>query len=258
MRNWRVVSASEAGSGHIARGIGCQDAHGYRLLSNGALSIAVADGAGSARLSANGAALAVKSSLEFLSGRDFEDARNTASATTIATALKSAASVAREAIARHCRTIAEAEPDSDVHVAQFATTLLLLYLDVDVSAVLQIGDGAVVIQSDDDNLEVLTTSGHEDYVNETTFLTSERAIEDCGTRIDFDRVIRAVTVMTDGMQLLGVDHSSNTAFKPFFGPLFRFARDPSTNDNALAEFLRSERVCERTDDDKTLVIAVQS
>src|SRR5438876_7437042 len=51
---WRRLGASVIGSGHISRGVECQDAHGVAELPDGTLVIAVADGAGSARRSAEG------------------------------------------------------------------------------------------------------------------------------------------------------------------------------------------------------------
>ena len=65
-------------------------------------------------------------------------------------------------------------------------------------------------------------------------------------------------MLTDGIQLLAVRYADNTAHEPFFEPLFEFAENPNSSNAELEEFLRSERVCERTDDDKTLVLAVRN
>ncbi|MGI8553815.1 MAG: protein phosphatase 2C domain-containing protein, partial [Dehalococcoidia bacterium] len=62
--DWRVLGASVAGSGHRRIGRGCDDAHAYRRLDDGTLVLAVADGAGSASRSADGAARAVQAVLE--------------------------------------------------------------------------------------------------------------------------------------------------------------------------------------------------
>lgn len=64
-------------------------------------------------------------------------------------------------------------------------------------------------------------------------------------------------MLSDGIQLLALRYADNTAHDPFFRPLFEFAGNPASTNAELEEFLRSERVCERTDDDKTLVLAIR-
>jgi hypothetical protein len=52
-----------------------------------------------------------------------------------------------------------------------------------------------------------------------------------------------------------------TPHKPFFAPLFRFSGEWKEEEDAkqqLESFLRSPRVCERTDDDLTLLLATFS
>jgi hypothetical protein len=67
-----------------------------------------------------------------------------------------------------------------------------------------------------------------------------------------------VALSTDGLLRLALKLPGGEPHAPFFAPLFNFV---SANDDAvqaqqrLAEFLNSERVCARTDDDKTLVLA---
>ena len=65
--SWNVVGASVQGTSHQQNDdIPCQDAHGYRVLLNGVIVIAVADGAGSATRSDEGAQRAVKQALDSL------------------------------------------------------------------------------------------------------------------------------------------------------------------------------------------------
>src|SRR5438105_15346351 len=60
---WRVVGASVTGTGHQKMGRGCDDAHRVRISSTGSLLLAVADDAGSASRSAEGAACVVHAAL---------------------------------------------------------------------------------------------------------------------------------------------------------------------------------------------------
>src|SRR2546427_12564589 len=61
---WRVVGASVTGTGHQKMGRGCDDAHRFRISSTGSLFLAVADGAGSASRSAEGAGYVVQTALQ--------------------------------------------------------------------------------------------------------------------------------------------------------------------------------------------------
>ena len=111
--------------------------------------------------------------------------------------------------------------------------------------------------NDGESLEVMTAKGDSEYVNQTTFITSTSYLETACFASRPSGDVRGLAVMTDGMQLLAVHHSNNTAFGAFFAPMFRFAADPTSTDEALADFLMSEAVCRRTDDDKTLVLTVR-
>src|SRR5262245_35392736 len=68
-RPWRVYGVSVRGTSHLATDTPCQDANRYRVLPDGTLIIAIADGAGSASHSRDGAALAVDQVIESLTRR---------------------------------------------------------------------------------------------------------------------------------------------------------------------------------------------
>src|SRR4051794_1156891 len=63
---WRALAASVTGSGHRARGIGCEDASAVEVLDDGTLLIAVADGAGSAPRASEGSTRAVAAAMAAL------------------------------------------------------------------------------------------------------------------------------------------------------------------------------------------------
>src|SRR6266851_128214 len=60
--NWRLIGASVTGTAHTKGGLPCQDANAYREVAGCAL-LAVADGAGSAERSAEGAQCASQAAL---------------------------------------------------------------------------------------------------------------------------------------------------------------------------------------------------
>jgi hypothetical protein len=60
--------------------------------------------------------------------------------------------------------------------------------------------------------------------------------------------------MTDGLQLVAFDLATGVPHAPFFAPFFSFVAGDGEVAQ-LTEFLGSERVAERTDDDVTLAVA---
>ena len=67
-------------------------------------------------------------------------------------------------------------------------------------------------------------------------------------------------MLTDGLQPLALNYAAKAAHAPFFVPMFRplrVAPSGATVLAALRNFLDSPRVNERTDDDKTLILATR-
>jgi hypothetical protein len=66
--------------------------------------------------------------------------------------------------------------------------------------------------------------------------------------------------MTDGLLNLALQRPGYAPHTRFFEPLVQFcsqAEEPHEASAQLSAFLASERVCARTDDDKTLVVAAR-
>lgn len=238
--SWSAVGATVRGSGH--RTIGCQDAHRVELQA-GRLVIAVADGAGSAPLAATGAALAVDRAvaavLEAPGGAPAEVAT---SATRVArAALDDAAAV------RGCP------------VTHLATTLLVVIVDDDSLTSAQVGDGAVVTRGSA-GLSLVDPPERGEYLNETTFLTSGRWAESMRVSTTPVAGIEGLAVMSDGLQILALDLADDRPHGGFFEPLWGWlARcdDLGAAGRELNDFLASERVQSRADDDLTLVVATR-
>jgi hypothetical protein len=226
---WRPLAASVAGAGHRARGVGCEDASCVEVLDDGTLLIAVADGAGSAPLAAEGSVRAVDAAMEALrAGVDL-------------CAVMEGARLALEPVVAGER------------LGDRATTLLVVRAGPATIETAQVGDGAVVVRRGD-TLEVVAADVKGEYLNETCFLTSDGWRES----LRFDAVdaagVDGIAAMTDGLQLVAFDLSTGVPHAPFFAPFFSFAAGDGEVAQ-LAEFLGSERVGERTDDDVTLAVA---
>jgi len=245
-RPWRVTAASVPGSKRAAGESG-DDAHAW-TIEGGWLVAAVADGAGSARRSAEGATLAAAFFVEHFAWALAEEP------TVSADRLFDSFEATRIALERLCSRAGGSLND-------FATTLCVAVAsDTEVWAA-QVGDGAVVLQTAGD-FEALASTTRGEFLNETTFLTSS------SWRREASVERRSVTspslaLLTDGLGLLALDLVSGVPHAPFFEPLFAFcastndAIDRDTDEGAigLERFLRSERVGSRTDDDLTLLIA---
>jgi hypothetical protein len=243
---WSALGVSVAGTSHHARDVPCQDCNRYALFGPAGdwLVVAVADGAGSASRAEVGAALVC----EQLVGRILdlkpdgpldEDAARCLFAEVRAALLD------------------EAERLS-VPPRELACTAILAVIGPGTAAFAQLGDGAIVVGGEGYR-RVVFWPQPEEYANATDFLTDPR----------FDRALRfeaateevsELCVFTDGLQRLALDFANETTHTPFFDPLFARVRDAANAADLqapLREFLTSPRVNERTDDDKTLVLATR-
>src|SRR5262249_11494427 len=96
-----------------------------------------------------------------------------------------------------------------------------------------------------------------EYANSTNFITAnnfDQRLEFVSTHAGFSDV----ALLTDGLERLALHFDSQTPHAPFFDPFFRALRateDYQVLNEALAKFLASDSVRERSDDDKTLILA---
>jgi len=247
---WRVAGASVQGTSHEARAEGCQDAHAYRVLTNGTLVIAVADGAGSAPRSAEGARRAADTLTAWLG--DELEAQLPESETAWRVLTTEAFRQARRGVARLAQS--KRKP-----VRLFATTLTCAVATQDYLIVGQIGDGIAVGQDDEGTLIAPIRPRRGEYANEAAFLTMRSALNYLDIAVS-PLAIQAVAVTTDGMLRLATKLPSYEPSLAFYRPLLAFAanaENAADAEDALAAFLASERVRARTDDDKTLVLAAR-
>jgi hypothetical protein len=261
-RQWRVLGASVRGTSHEKIGRGCDDAHRYLQLENGTLLIAVADGAGTASRSSEGASCAVQTACDRAAAMlaqhaEFEEQGQWEELLLIVlksvrAELEACATRARVPLAEAAQQGASADAPS---LREFATTLLFLIASRHWLAAVQIGDGAIVVQHADGKLEALPTADSSEYLDETNFVTNGHYLDAAHYFVLREPDIRHIALFSDGLSLLALNFPTNTPHAPFFAPLFTFAGGSGSEDD-LVSFLRSERVCKRTDDDKTLVLAV--
>jgi len=243
---WTVLGESVIGTGHRTRSVPCQDAFRFRLLGPAGewLVVAVADGAGSASHADIGATVACDEFVRLVEQRDFD------SLLTRNGVIQLFADVRGSIIA--------AAETQGVRPREMACTALLALVGPESAAFAQLGDGAIVAGSESDYRTVFWPEPAE-YANVTDFLTDELFAETVRFEVSNGRH-SDVAVFTDGLQRLALDYAAVGPHQEFFRPLFHRLRsepDPETLFEPFRAFLDSPRVNERTDDDKTLVLAAR-
>ncbi|VUS45930.1 PP2C family serine/threonine-protein phosphatase [Klebsiella spallanzanii] len=248
---WRLVYGSEVGTSHLSTQTPCQDRCLARvdMLNDGQplLSLFVSDGAGSAQRGGEGAELAVEAASTWLAGRVRQGAfeLNEALAVDIVLVIKErilAVAAAHSLIAR-----------------DYACTFLGVISMENATLIMQIGDGGVAVDCGE-GLEVPLVPMTGEYANMTWFVTDEDAVNVLETHFMPARALK-VAAFTDGIQRLALNLTDNTPYEPFFTPFFNVMASVSPQQAAmlpdlLVEFLGSPSVNERTDDDKTLALAL--
>lgn len=155
---WIALCHAERGRGHIRQGTPCQDKT-FSLCENGVHAIALADGAGSARLSHFGAEKATERICRFLVERfeDFFNGREEEVRDAIRTYLY-------DALDALCAQL-------DCSPKDLACTLLTVAVKDDRYVLMHCGDGVTGYMRNDE-LGVATKPMNGEYANETVFITS--------------------------------------------------------------------------------------
>ncbi len=248
---WRIVAASELGTSHATTGKGCEDSCKTQIdrLATGQplLSIFVSDGAGSAQNGGDGAELAIQAASQFLAKKleQGEFSLDDGFATELVMAIR--------------ETIYAKANLSGLTVRDFACTFLSVLSSPTETLALQIGDGGIVLDVGD-GLEIAITPMTGEYANMTNFITDENALEVLTTKIYFNLATR-IAAFSDGLQRLALNMATNTPHEPFFIPFFNSMLKATSEQELqlqplLVKFLGSKPVNERTDDDKTLALAI--
>lgn len=238
---WKLVFGSVQGTSHVHSGKLCQD-FCAGIVAGTTLVAACADGAGSAELSHLGAEAAVERFME------------------VAT-LESAPT--REAIeswidAARARLL-EAAATNEATPRQLACTFLAALVGETWAAFAQIGDGVIVFDGPE-GYELAFWPDNGEYANTTRFLSEDDYREHLRIEI-VERQVDELALLTDGLQMLALDFAQAKVHDRFFAPLFKTVRDSPDSEKlktSLLQFMDSKRVNERTDDDKTLLLAIRN
>ncbi|MGJ5201525.1 PP2C family serine/threonine-protein phosphatase [Bradyrhizobium sp. HKCCYLRH1030] len=250
--DWEWVSASAVGTSHLRINRGCDDS-GACIFVRGehesALIVVCSDGAGSAQRSSLGARIAVRAfcrnARSFLKGggkiRDIS---------------RDIASDWLDDIRGRIEIVSQS---FGIPRREFAATLIGCVIGKSGAKVLHVGDGAAVHRLvDAHEWDISSWPSHGEYASTTYFVTDDP--EPTFNLSEISGPLAELAVFTDGIEHLVLNFATKRAFDPFFNQIFSGFKPEGTGRNRnlsshLSNYLRSPALCEKTDDDKTLLLA---
>ncbi len=255
-RRWRIAAASTIGTSHTKQGTVCQDSHACRIFADregkAIAALVASDGAGSASRADEGSQIACSTIIEAIEVFLADGNR----------VVDIGLDVARSWVEMVQTAITFQAAEDRMTARDYACTLLVAVLAEDAAAFLQIGDGAMVVADEVGEWTWVHWPQRGDYANTTFFVTEEWAAD----RLAFDLVsgsIDEVALFTDGIEALVLHYATKTVHAPFFEKMFapvRASEAENVNEAlsaGLERYLASPAVCNRTDDDKTLILATR-
>ncbi len=260
--SWKAIACSETGTSHQKSGLPCQDYAEFirvndsgKLDNNGDVIIgAVSDGAGSCKHSDVGSKLAVETALKDLADwpKYLKD-RNEDSSEKILRKF------ANEDFQETLRKVQEAfdtkAREINCSPKDLSCTLLVVVATPDWLAAMQIGDGFIVIKKPESEYQLLFHPSKGEYANETTFVTASNALEMMQVEVSFGAQ-EFICASTDGLERLAINIKDWQPHAPFF-EMFKKALEIRSEEEekiSTQEWLKSEEINKRTDDDKTLLL----
>jgi len=251
--SWKCSASSVTGRSHTDRGERGQD-----YSRAGTLQIAdrtffiglAADGAGSTTDGGRGAEIACETIWRCI----IDTLRDEADLPGISDdRIKEWVTLSRDAVKTESETAGK-------RIRDYACTLLGAVCGESWAVFFQIGDGAIVVKRDS-GYDTIFWPEQGEYANTTFFLSDEDCLEHLMIRHG-DTSPAEIALFTDGLQTLALSFSAKQAHAGFFGPLFTaLRRDPGNEFSAFSQqltgFLKRSDVSARSDDDKTLVLAVR-
>jgi len=249
---WKYTCASVTGKAHTQRGENGQDASraGTIQLGDSEFFIGIAaDGAGSTTDGGRGAEIACETLYTHIAAT----LRNNGDISQITDeTVKIWITAAREAITAETQA-------GGKRLREFACTILGSVAGNGGALFFQIGDGAIVTGTGAEYQTIFWPEQGE-YANTTYFITDEQYLDHL--HILNTALPDQIALFTDGLQNLVLSFALKKAHPGFFQPLFSaLLQHPESGflpfSTQLETFLCREDIAARSDDDKTLVLAVR-
>lgn len=252
---WRIAQASVIGQSHLNQNTVCQDRLLTRTLeteSEGEILIAaVADGAGSTTRGERGAEIAC----EFFASQISEFLKN-------ATVKSLTEDFGMRWIEFFQSKIAEIGRAEKKEMREYATTLVAAVVSESDAVFYQVGDGGAVFSVDGapESYRFSIAPVESEYVNMTEFLTDTAAAKSLRF-VAVEKRIEDLILFSDGIFAVAVDYQEMRPHEPFLMPMIAPLRRSSSGNASgdlnekLEKFLASPKLNEKTDDDKTIILA---
>lgn len=255
--SWKVIVRSVIGTSHQCQQLPCQDFGDDRVLGD-VLIGAIADGAGSARHSDIGAKLAVTTALDYLAATEawLQKRHHSWDSLPHAPTPETVRKIFTRTVTRICDQFSQQAAVDGYSVDDLACTLLVFLATPHWVAAMQIGDGFIVTRSRTNDYQLMFQPDKGEFANQTTFVTSANALADMQVRVVLEQPT-FICAASDAIERVAIRLSDWTAFPPFFQPLEEYlieTHNPKQDDDYLIGFLTSERLNQKTDDDKTLLL----
>jgi hypothetical protein len=246
---WKVEGFSVTGVSHVRQASPCEDSCGW-FATDELIGLVLADGAGSARHSASGSKLVIRTAVSSL----LQNALFNHSITpeTVQRSLVSAFRHGVENLYGHAF-------ETGTEPQDLACTLLIVVAGPNYISCAHLGDGAVVIEEEDFSLRTLSSPTNGEFANETALLGCCDAVDVTVTTL-LDTRVRSIAAFTDGIQRLALLFPSCAPHESFFKPLFERIRQASEDEMncTITDLLMSPSIAARTHDDTTLALAHRS
>lgn len=251
---WCYAVASVVGTSHIRAGTRLQDAkHCFVCTSADGeqrFFAVVADGAGSAEFGGQGASIVCRA-LVTLARSALCGTGGLPDDETIWSWVDEARDRIQRAASNRGRTPRD-----------FATTLVLVMASPREVVTAHVGDGAIVARDNESGAWAVLSEPHNgEYASTTFFVTDD--LQPALRIARFANHFDALAAFSDGIENLVIDSATGEPSDGFFNPMAKplntstaIGKDDALS-RSLAAFLASDRLNERTDDDKTLIVAVK-
>lgn len=240
---WLAAVDYRQGTRHRAHHVPCHDFGTLAKPNRTSVVGSIAEGASGRRLSHIGAQVAAKAAADALdvlarSGTipDEDDLRRVLKRVRL--------TLAREAAERNCT------------LGDLATTLIAFALTPNRIAAIQIGDGFLIAASPARPYHSVGPGMAKSGNGEVQYVTDDEAEDAVAIALD-EGPVSFVAAGTDGLQSLSLRAEDGRPHSSFLRPLNRYISTAESDDEihlGIREFLRSDRLAERVDDDMALML----
>lgn len=241
---WHRVSGEVCGAGHKRRGVPCQD-RTLCMSKDGTSLIALADGAGSAKLSHVGAETVIKAIGALVTSR-FEELWEVPDNELMETLIRKIRStLSFESIRHNCSQ------------RDLASTLLVAAVHGKRWMALHVGDGVIGVY-ERDRLTTLSAPENGEYSSETWFTSSKDLAHHLRVYRGSTKAVSGFILMSDGVEPSVYDAGSNTLATAASNLLYLNARYGERESSAILMDALSGTFSQRTNDDCSISLMSRS